>query len=474
MDQDADIIDSLQAIGYTGPCIKNPILSAGLRKGITSQEIKQLILFLTQEIHVLSSTDESITTIDDTNGFLMELSSLLKEIQCPFMEFMTGPIENRFQKKESVVLLLEFLIAELMAVRMCRKNSPEAKSFEIKKEESSTAKALVGITKVLQLGKPPENIAPKALFDKVAFKLEEKVRECDPKRLRDPLIGRSVLNKSQWEQLDTISRDLENEYNKRRNVLITRLEVTIQSFSWSDRTKQKETEISKHFQDHMKAVEELRTGGKRTDIVALLAARTDLPIIEKTSCSNVRKNTRSEVNKHIIGNVPDRGGRAYEHAIPAPEMPSWQIQRSQGGGGGRGGGRGGFDQRPQGQRPPRNQGNSWTQESGRVQGVGWTQGGSNYNDNRGNNYNDNRGNNYNDNRGGNHYQGQGVKNYQDNRSGNNYQCGGDNYQDNRQDQGNFQGGYQNNRGGQRGDGYNRGGGHRGQSNYNRGGYNNRR
>lgn len=457
MDPDAEIIDSLQAIGYTGPCVQAPVLSAGLKDGIKSSEIKKLIVFLTKEIHVLQKTDESITTLEDNNGFLMELSSLLKEIQCPFTEFMSGSIETRFQTKESLVLLIEYLISEVMAIRMCRKHSPEAKSFVITKNESTTAKCLVGITKTLQLGKPPDNIGTKALFDKVAFKLEEKVRQCDPKRLREPLIGRSVLKKFQWEKLEEVARDLENEYNKRRTVLITRLEVTIQSFSWSDRTKLKENDISRNFQNHMKTVEELKTGGTKTDIVALLSARTDLPIIEKTSCSNVRKNTRSDVNKHIIGSVPDRGGRAYEHAVPAPEMPSWQIQRSQGQGSGRGGGRV-FNQRPQGQRPPRNQGNnSWAQESGRVQGVGWSQKADGRNDNRG-------GNNYQDNRGGNNYQG--GNNYNDNQGQGGYQ---DNRGGNYQSQGGNMGGHHN-----RGDGYNRGGNPRGRSNYNRGGFNNQR
>jgi len=29
--------------------------------------------------------------------------------------------------------------------------------------------------------------------------------------------------------------------------------------------------------------------------------------------------------------VPDRGGRANEYAVPPPEMPSWQQKRSTGG-----------------------------------------------------------------------------------------------------------------------------------------------
>lgn len=83
----------------------------------------------------------------------------------------------------------------------------------------------------------------------------------------------------------------------------------------------------------------MQTGGKSTDLVALLAARESMAIIEKTSSANVRKNTHTDIQKHVMGRVPDRGGRAYEHAPPPPEMPSWQ-QRS-GPGAGRGGGRGG-------------------------------------------------------------------------------------------------------------------------------------
>lgn len=39
------------------------------------------------------------------------------------------------------------------------------------------------------------------------------------------------------------------------------------------------------------------------DIADLLAAREDLAIIEKTSSVSVRRNTRSQLNKVIIGTV---------------------------------------------------------------------------------------------------------------------------------------------------------------------------
>ena len=65
-------------------------------------------------------------------------------------------------------------------------------------------------------------------------------------------------------------------------------------------------------------------------VAHLLAAREDLAILEKTSNASVRKNTRSDVNKVIIGAVPDRGGRPYEQEPPPPEMPPWQKDRMSG------------------------------------------------------------------------------------------------------------------------------------------------
>lgn len=73
----------------------------------------------------------------------------------------------------------------------------------------------------------------------------------------------------------------------------------------------------------------------------MLGARESLAIIEKTSNSSVRKFTKSKIQRHIIGQVPDRGGRAHEHQPPPPEMPPWLQRGGMQGGGQRGGGRGG-------------------------------------------------------------------------------------------------------------------------------------
>ncbi|XP_055852732.1 protein FAM98B [Episyrphus balteatus] len=346
MENEQDIIESLTAVGYQGKSLQNDVLTEALKIGIKSEAFREVVGWVAFELHVLRKTDEKIDKDSkDFNEFGMELSSLLKELGCPFKKFVTGPLSSRFQNQKDRIQLLEYLITELMTAKMCLKQKPqEDKSFIISKSETDTARALEIITKDLGLEKPPDNIAPRALMDKLNFKLEEAKRNTNKLVLSDALLkSDKQLNAAQWKKLEDIQKSLDEEYNLRRQVLLTRLEVTVQSFQWSDRMRGKENVIAKNYQNKMKELDNYRVGGIETDIVALLSARTDLAIIEKTSSANVRKNTASKIQKHVIGSVPDRGGRANEHAPPPPEMPSWQTQRSAGpAGGGRGGRGGGF------------------------------------------------------------------------------------------------------------------------------------
>lgn len=60
--------------------------------------------------------------------------------------------------------------------------------------------------------------------------------------------------------------------------------VTFHLFSlkWSDRTQGKEDQIAARYSGPRKFLDSIQHGGHRTDIVALLAARDDVAIIEKT------------------------------------------------------------------------------------------------------------------------------------------------------------------------------------------------
>ncbi|XP_019862142.1 PREDICTED: protein FAM98A-like, partial [Amphimedon queenslandica] len=165
------------------------------------------------------------------------------------------------------------------------------------------------------------------------------------------------LSAEQWGTLDRINEALLKEYSVRRQMLLTRCSVTVQSFKWSDRTKGKDESFTSVYQSKWTPLKEKAP----IPIARVLAAKNDLLSIERTSSGSVRQNTVSDINKVLIGSVPDRGGRPNE-TRPPPEMPSFKQrteaprEKRDGGGDGRGGwGRGGG-------------------RGGRVQG-GWSKGG---------------------------------------------------------------------------------------------------
>lgn len=77
--------------------------------------------------------------------------------------------------------------------------------------------------------KPPENVTVPLLFGKLQNKLKEIVASVPAELLGKPLFF-AELSQSQWDQLDQFHVDLNLEYTIRREMLLKRLDVTIQSF----------------------------------------------------------------------------------------------------------------------------------------------------------------------------------------------------------------------------------------------------
>lgn len=259
--------------------------------------------------------------------------------------------------------------------------------MEVTIDETSTARNLKNILVMLRFQKPPDNISAEMLFKKVETKLEEVIRQVPPELLSKPMfLGK--LSNSQWEQLGQLQSELQSEYKTRREMLLKRLDVTVQSFLWSDRLKSKENEVMTCY----KSKRDGMTSEPDVSIAQLLAAREDLAILEKTSSATVRKNTRSKVNTVIIGAVPDRGGRPYEQEPPPPEMPAWQKDRA--GGQGFGGGRGGNSARGGGRGGGNfSGGGGYRGRGGSDGGRGGGHGGGGYRDNKdaSSNFGQNRG-----------------------------------------------------------------------------------
>lgn len=148
-----------------------------------------------------------------------------------------------------------------------------------------------------------------------------------------------MLSDEQWAKLTEINQTLCDDFQMRRELLLTRLDVTIQSFKWADRLKKNNQEITSLYQQKRKELSIRPTikpyyvlaarDGKLKPILVLLLIflhKIDLLHQEKT-CSS-RLMAKSELHKIIIPKVPDRGGRTGELQPPPPEMPAFMQRKT--------------------------------------------------------------------------------------------------------------------------------------------------
>ncbi|XP_045388063.1 protein FAM98C isoform X3 [Lemur catta] len=76
-------------------------------------------------------------------------------------------------------------------------------------------------------------------------------------------------------------------------------------------------------------IREVLTPESDVSIAHVLAARADLSRLVPATSVAARRGTCCAINKVLMGNVPDRGGRPNELEAP---MPSWRDRRDDGGG----------------------------------------------------------------------------------------------------------------------------------------------
>ncbi|XP_023677323.1 protein FAM98A isoform X2 [Paramormyrops kingsleyae] len=292
------------------------------------------------------------------------MSGLLSEMICPYLVLTTGDVTQRLLNRNSCLLLLTFLISELEASRMILVIQPQKQVQE--QGGSEVFMELKGICVALGMSKPPANISMFQFFSGIEKKLKEALSKVPPTHIGKPLLKRP-LGPVHWEKIEAINQALVNEYDVRRKMLLKRLDVTVQSFGWSDRAKAQAEKLGKVYQPLRSALASKTT----VSVAHLFAAREDLSKILRTSSGRIREKTACAINKILMGRVPDRGGRPNEIEPPPPEMPPWQKRQDgpQGGGGQQfgGGGRGGGGGGGQGGRGGGGQG-------GKVQG-GWSDGG---------------------------------------------------------------------------------------------------
>lgn len=314
------VIEALNQLQLCGSVSKDG-LEALLADDLNS-EFSRLVSSLTAELANHANLDDRVTPITgagDADNFHMELSGFLREYGgCVHKCLMEGELKARFGSRGNKVLLLDLLASEVQAVRLIMQSQPALKQTTEQKAVT-VASVLKDILLLLGFAKPPHGVTFFQLFSKVDTKLKELVSQRGG--LSRPLL-KTNLSEAQWSMVEYMNEALRLEYSTRHSMLLQRLDLTIQSFLWSH--KDKETKVMAKYGSFQEALKKPR----QITCAHILAATEDLLFIVKTSSGRSREKTKCHINKHRIGNVPDRGGRAYEHDAPPPEMPSFQQRQA--------------------------------------------------------------------------------------------------------------------------------------------------
>ncbi|XP_028250803.1 protein FAM98B [Parambassis ranga] len=366
---ESDILDSLEQLGYGGPLLEEKALLRAAEGGLSSSEYVDLCRWLAFRLKPLCDLEETITSgPDDKDSLQVEMSGFLKELHCPYEEVVSGILQGSLRNTKEHLKIVLFLSSELQAAQVVKSRQ----IFDKEQGKNLVYEDLLAICETLQLSEPRGQDAA-GVLSQVLNKVEELLKDLPNGSIGTPVLKKS-LSSEQWEKLQNINAVLSSEYECRRRMLIKRLDVTVQSFGWSDRAKVRVDSMAKAYQPKRHTLKPQST----VDVAELLAAREDICNVVKTSSGSSREKTTCAVNKILMGRVPDRGGRPSEIDAPPPEMPPWQKRQDDGGGGGGWGGRGGGGRGRGGGgswgQGGRGGGGSWGGGGGRG-GGGWNQGG---------------------------------------------------------------------------------------------------
>ncbi|KAL1768937.1 sprouty-related, EVH1 domain-containing protein 3 isoform X1 [Sigmodon hispidus] len=263
---------------------------------------------------------------DAEEEFLRQLADLLQALHCPDRALCSADCATVLREPGGGLRLLRFLCSELQAARLLHLRlrvdpSPVQSYGEGTEEENGMVQELMLTLQALGLPRPLRGTLASQLLRELHDKISELLPSLPPESMR-PLLN-SPLDASRWEALESLSQSLTEQYCCRRCLLLKRLDLTTSAFHWGDRA---ETQG-----EAMKAVlfpiRGLLTPESDVSVAHVLAARADLSRLVPATSVAARRGTSCAINKVLMGDVPDRGGRPGELEAP---MPTWR-RREDGG-----------------------------------------------------------------------------------------------------------------------------------------------
>ncbi|XP_037533717.1 protein FAM98B [Nematolebias whitei] len=330
METSLGTISAIKALGYPGgSCLS--------RCGCDELPCP-LLTWLSAELRALCP---ELQDVSGTVLLVEELRNLLSNMFCPLTVMSSDVLEPLVLRN-----ITEFLVSELLAAHVIKNKGlhPEESSTgeepvkeqraegqrcEVCREdergdadESDKQKAEMQAEWILLLRSL--HLDASSQFGDVQTEVKSRIDRLPGGDMKNPLLATS-LSSDQWVEVKKLNRIMLEDYGCRRQMMIKRFQVTLESFAWGEKQKERRAALA--------SVPPLVSlaGGFQISLSHLLAAREDQSFIEP-----IKAGKSTPVYKTLMGCVPDRGGRPGEIE---PPMPLWEERRAHGNRGGRGGGR---------------------------------------------------------------------------------------------------------------------------------------
>lgn len=322
----AAVAQDLLALGYEGFLGAAPL-------GTPCPDFRALCAWLAAELATLGAwkREEGAETLSAGDGpgeeeFLRQLAGLLRELHCPDRALCGRDCAAALRKPGACLRLLRFLCSELQAARLLRLHArrntrPVLSGWEGAEKGAGVVQELVLTLQALELPRPTQGTLASQLLWELHAKISELLPSLPPGSLQALLSH--PLDAPRWEALEFLSQSLGDQYFCRRRLLLKRLDLTISAFCWSDRAEA-QGEVIKAV---LTPIQEVLTPASDVSIAHVLAARADLSHLVPATSKAARQGTCCAINKVLMGNMPDRGGRPSELEAP---MPRWQSRREDG------------------------------------------------------------------------------------------------------------------------------------------------
>ncbi|XP_034557811.1 protein FAM98B [Notolabrus celidotus] len=332
MDRSLGTVTSLKALGYPG--------CACLRRCQCDELPCPLLTWLATELRTVCPDLKGSSRTGDIL-LVGELRKLLSNMFIPLTVVSSEALEPSILNQ-----VTEFLVSELQAARIMKykeshaeeKTAEEESVKEQRVEDHSCelddfcqeyADDDVSVKRKAEM-QAEWILLLRALDMDASCQMTDVLKEVDLRLARlpcgdmtNPLLKTS-LSPEQWTRVHKINEVLSEDYKCRRQMIIKRFQVTLESFAWGENQKQRSEALA--------SVPPLSSlaGSPRVSLALLIAARED-----QSTNEPIKAGKSTPVYKTLMGSVPDRGGRPGEIE---PPMPAWDDRRSKGHRSGRGGG----------------------------------------------------------------------------------------------------------------------------------------